>query len=96
MYKGIFIHTVQPEDVGCGHSAPVGGATVRAGGYAMPLRLTNSNNPIYREHPMMFEPLGRVLKQDIGKQIWLQDGVYCIENQEQCAERLRKAVMVCE
>jgi len=56
----------------------------------------NSANPVYRQHPKLFEPLGRVLKQDIGKQIWLQDSVYYVENQEQYAERLRKAVMVCE
>ena len=92
MYKGIFIHTVQPEDVGCGYCVPIGGATVRAGGYVMPLRLTNSNNPIYRAHPMMFEPLGRVLRQDIGKQIWLHEGVYCVESQEQYTERFRKEV----
>ena len=90
MYKGRFIHTVQPEDVGCGYSAPTRG-TISRGDYVMPLRLFNgSSNPIYKAHPRMFEPLGRVLKQDTGKQIWLCDDVYCVESAEQRDERVKE------
>ena len=81
MYKGIFIHTVQPEDVG----SVTGGVAPR---------FSNSMNGIYKAHPKMFEPLGRVLEQDIGKQIWLHDGVYYVESAEQYAERLKKGVMI--
>ena len=90
MYKGEFIHTVQPEDVGCGYSEPTRGTTSR-GGYVMLLRLlSDSANPVYRQHPNMFKPLGRVLERDIGKQVWLQDGVYCVESAEQRDTRVEE------
>ena len=79
MYKGIFIHTVQPEDVGSRDSI---------------IRPVSSVNGVYKAHPKLFEPLGVVLKQDIGKQIWLHDGVYYVESAEQYAERLKKGVMI--
>jgi len=40
--------------------------------------------------PCCFAPLGVVLECDIGKQIYLVNGVYCVENQKQYEERVKK------
>lgn len=45
-------------------------------------------------HPALFEPLGRVLPCDVGKQIWLVNGIYYVENDTQVLKRLALAYII--
>ena len=44
-------------------------------------------------HPCAFAPLGVVLECDVGKQLFLYNGVYYVENQEQFEERIRREII---
>jgi len=72
MYKGKYVHTITAEDVARPHS--------NLGMY------THSKEGF--DFAKLLETMGRLLPQDVGKQVFENGGIYQVENEEQIQRRL--------